>query len=282
MTLAGLGLGLGVGLPGAAQGVEVMAPHWAYQLQVGMRLEELRTVSGVTYRNVRIQALTTVQMQFSHSRGTQVELLTNIIDPNQYLDPAKVVVTPGRGHGGGAVPGGYGTVPLVGKNGPLASEMPLAVRTSSGVEKLTAGEQQQLIRWVESDGRRDPQGTGLEKLTRGEQRELIEWVSAWLTKEPMEQAGGGGQNPPDAFTVGGGRLPEGAVKGQISRFFGFAKDQRFEMRDGTKWRQLDDTRLGVSSLTSPNVVIYPWNGGWVMQVEGHDQRVQVRKVTLGE
>ena len=71
-----------------AQGVEVMAPHWAYHLQVGMRLEELRTVSGATNRNVRIQALTTVQMQFSHSRGTQVELLTNIVDPNQYLGPA--------------------------------------------------------------------------------------------------------------------------------------------------------------------------------------------------
>lgn len=93
--------GLWLATPRTAHAVDVMAPYWAYELKVGMRLAELRTMSGVTYRKVRIEAMTTVQMQFSHAGGVQVELLTNIIDPNQYLAPPVEIPERGAGSGSG-------------------------------------------------------------------------------------------------------------------------------------------------------------------------------------
>lgn len=267
-------------LGGAAHAVDVMAPYWAYQLQVGMRLEELRTHSGVIYRNVRIQAMTTVEMQFSHSRGVSVELMTNIIDPNQYLKPATVVPGAGSNVHGAAPPAGGNAV---GRNGPLAEAMPAAVRVASGVEKLTPAEQRAVMRWAESDGSRNTQGLGLEKLTRTEQQHLINWLSAQITSQQSDQAGtsSGRQNPPDAFTAGGGQLPQGSVRSQIHHFFGFEPGRTFQLQDGTKWQQLDEVHVGVNALTSPKVVIYPWRDSWVMQVEGQEQRVHVKPVRPG-
>lgn len=185
----GIGAGLGPGVSARAQ-IEILAPYWAYQLEAGTFLAELRTFSGVTYRNVRIQAINVQQMQFSHSRGVNIEMLTNIVDPNQYLQRGMEVPRQGGGNKSG---GGYVTVvpvpvpkqrepdATVGLNGPLAQLMAAPQQVSTGVVKLTHREQNALIAWSKSNGSGGTKGLGLEKLTEYEKAMLMEWLSARVT-----------------------------------------------------------------------------------------------------
>lgn len=176
LTLTGLEVG-------AQAQIQVLAPHWAYQLQAGTFLAELRTMTGVTYRNVRIQAINVQQMQFTHSRGVNIELLTNIVDPNQYLQPG-MQVTPPPQSGGTAVV----VVPAprrerepdatVGVNGPVAQLMAAPLQVTTGVLKLTHREQSALIAWAKSDGSGGTRGLGLNKLTEFEKAQLMDWLSA--------------------------------------------------------------------------------------------------------
>lgn len=184
----GVGIGTGVAVPGTVKAqIEILAPYWAYQLEAGTFLAELRTFSGVTYRNVRIQAINAQQMQFSHSRGVNVEMLTNIVDPNQYLQRGMDVPRQGGGNSKG---GGYVTVvpvpapkkrepdATVGLNGPLAQLMAAPQQVSTGVVKLTHREQYALIAWSKSNGSGGTKGLGLDKLTEYEKAMLMEWLSA--------------------------------------------------------------------------------------------------------
>lgn len=164
--------------PETARGLEVLAPYWAYQLQAGAFLAELRTFSGVTYHNVRIQAINAQQMQFSHSRGVNMEMLTNIVDPNHYLQPGMKVNPPRQGGGRAASREREpAPEPTVGRNGPLAQLMPAPTQVTTGVLKLTHWEQKALITWARSDGSNGTHGLGLEKLTEYEKAQLMHWLS---------------------------------------------------------------------------------------------------------
>lgn len=188
-VFSGLAWGLalvsaGLAVPGTARAqVEIMAPYWAYQLQAGTFLAELRTMTGVTYRNVRIQAINVQQMQFSHSRGVNIEMLTNIVDPNQYLQRGMEVPSQPRGGGGNTVvvapqPREREPDATVGVNGPVAQLMAAPLQVTTGVLKLTHREQQALIAWAKSDGSGGTRGLGLDKLTEYERAQLMDWLSA--------------------------------------------------------------------------------------------------------
>lgn len=175
---------------GAEAQVQILAPYWAHQFQAGTFLAELRTMTGVTYRNVRIQAINAQQMQFSHSRGVNIEMLTNIVDPNQYLQRGMDVPSQPRGGNGGRSGGGGNTVVVVpvprereadatvGVNGPLAQLMAAPQQVTTGVLKLSHREQNALIAWAKSDGSGGTRGLGLDKLTEYEKAQLMEWLSA--------------------------------------------------------------------------------------------------------
>lgn len=180
-VFSGLALALaGIGME-TASGIEVLAPYWAYQLQAGAFLSELRTLNGVTYRNVRIQAISVQQMQFSHSQGISIEWLTNIVDPNQYLQRGMDIPRQTRSGGGSALAARARAPepnPNVGLNGPLAQMMSAPQQVSTGVVKLTHREQNDVIAWAKSDGSRGTGGLGLEKLTEREKAQLMDWLSA--------------------------------------------------------------------------------------------------------
>lgn len=170
---------------GAKAQVQILAPYWAHQFQAGTFLAELRTMTGVTYRNVRIQAINAQQMQFSHSRGVNIEILTNIVDPNQYLQRGMDV--PSQPRGGNSGGGNTVVVPVprereadatVGVNGPLAQLMAAPQQVTTGVLKLSHREQNALIAWAKSDGSGGTRGLGLDKLSEYEKAQLMEWLSA--------------------------------------------------------------------------------------------------------
>lgn len=174
---------------GATAQIQVLAPYWAHDLEAGTYMAELRTLRGVTYRNVRIQAINAQQMQFSHSQGVNVEWLTNIVDPNRYLQRGMDVPSQQRGGGGGGGGGAGNTVVVVpvpaeepdttvGVNGPVAQLMEPTLQVTTGILKLTHRQQNALIAWAKSDGSRGTGGLGLDKLTEYERVKLMEWLSA--------------------------------------------------------------------------------------------------------
>ena len=199
--------------------VAVLAPPWAYQIVVGMRLPELRTVSGKHYTRVRVEALDTQRIQFTHSQGRAIEWLVSIIDPNTYGNPAA-----GQSGDGGRRP-----VAVV-MPGCLAAMMTDQQRTESGVDKLVESEQLTLKNWLSQGTASFPTAnSGTHKLDRNEKAALMRW----LNQKRVET--NPGLSPPVPI-----RLPvNSSIPGQ--EFTGFEQGRVFKLNNGQLWQQTETT-----------------------------------------
>lgn len=203
--------------PVLAQVIVVLPPAWAYQIDVGMRLSELRTVSGKHYTRVRVEALDTQRIQFTHSQGRAIEWLVSIIDPNTYGNPAA-----GQNGGGGRRP--------VAVPGCLAAMMTDQQRAETGVDKLVESEQLTLKNWLGQGTASFPMANnGTHKLDRHEKATLMRW----LNQKRVET--NPGQSPPVPI-----RLPvNSSIAGQ--EFTGFEQGRVFKLNNGQLWQQTDTT-----------------------------------------
>lgn len=203
--------------PARAQ-VQVLPPAWAYQLSVGMRLAELRTVAGKQYTHVTIEALDTMQVQFTHSRGRRVEYLVSIRDPNTY-EPA-----PQR-----KIPQGQGQWV-----GPLAVMMSDRQRAATGADKLDDNEQMTLKSWLGQARAPFPTvNNGMQKLSPQEKSAM----EAWLDKRRVEMHPSLVAGPPSV-------APQLPVNSSIlGDFLGFAQGRVFQLSNHQSWQQIDNKTI---------------------------------------
>lgn len=213
-------IGSGLSSPGSLRAVDVLAPYWAYQIGIGMRLAELRTVAGKRYTGVTVEAMDQQRIQFTHSRGRSVEFLVSILDPNLYV-----------GAGGAPQNGAPQNVqPRRTAGGPLALMMTAREREATGVDKLEISEQSVLKRWLSYTSLDFPSaGTGTHKLDRQEQQALGNWLAQ---KHSALHAADGPGVPI--------QLP---IKSWISGrdFTGFQQGRIFQLGNGQSWQQTDQT-----------------------------------------
>lgn len=246
-------IGMACIAPARAQ-VQVLAPAWAYQLQVGMRLSELRTVAGKQYFGVTIEALDTMQIQFTHSQGRRVEYLVSIRDPNTYA-----------------------TAPAPQNNarqevGPLAAMMSAQNRAATGVDKLNDDEQMTLKNWLPEAKARFPTSTGLnDKLTAQERSALSYWLNhkrAELIPAVAAEMIGQIHVPLDSYIAGD--------------FVGFELGRVYRLSNHQAWKQIDRTAMSVYPDAShrPVKVHIRAAGGdfYFMSVQGVKGEIMVKPV----
>lgn len=244
-------IGAGLSSPRSLRAVDVLAPYWAYQIGIGMRLPELRTVAGKRYVGVRVEAIDQQRIQFSHSRGRDVEFLVSILDPNLYAGA-------GGAPQNGAPP--QNDRPRRHIVGPLAAMMSAGEREATGVDKLEVSEQTVLKRWLAYTSTDFPSaGTGTHKLDRQEQQALGNWLAQ---KRSALHAGEGPGVPI--------QLP---VNSWISGldFTGFQQGRIFQLGNGQAWQQTDQRAAQFYSDASgkPIRVHIRANGGhYLMSVDG--------------
>ena len=116
---------------------------------------------------------------------------------------------------------------------------------------------------------------GLEKLSPEELKFLNEWLRRQGASVPSTVVG-----KPSAsryfYPEGGQREP---VTSRIAgEFTGWRGNTVFKLENGQEWQQVQ-TGLNEISLSSPAVKIQPMMfGSWLMEVEGCDCRLRVRRI----
>ncbi|MFC5456717.1 hypothetical protein [Prosthecobacter fluviatilis] len=241
--LAGIALALS---PARAQVVEVLAPAWAYQLSPGMRLAELRTQAGRVYTRVKIEALDTQRIQFTHSQGRSIEFLVSIIDPT---NPAAAGV-------GRRAPAG-----------PLAAMMTNRERQVTGVDKLNESEQLVLKDYVERPSAIIPRWiNSANNLSASE----VQSLSAWLNQ--VRQARHPEVKPKVAAPAFQGpvHVPlDNWISGRT--FTGFKQGRIFKLGNGQPWEQVDNKAAAFYPLANGGVLkvhIRAHGAIYIMSVEG--------------
>jgi hypothetical protein len=147
------------------------------------------------------------------------------------------------------------------------------------------------------------EAAGLDLLSEQEQAVLEAWINGRLAQRPVPMPGAtvsyssGGQAPaartvaeasdsdrPEdlrpqiAFGIdfSGQESMESTIDGE---FNGWRGDTVFRLANGTVWQQVDGERLVVGRPEmNPEVTIERGYFGYRMRVEGHNRRVQVRRV----
>lgn len=239
-------IGTNLSSPGSLRAVDILAPYWAYQIGIGMRLSELRTVAGKRYTGVTVEAIDQQRIQFTHSQGRSVEFLVSILDPNLYV-------------GAGGAPQNDRR-PRAVVVGPLAAMMSARERVATGVDKLEVSEQTVLKRWLAYASLDFPSaGTGTHKLDRQEQQALGNWLAQ---KRSAWHAGEGPGAPI--------QLP---VKSWISGrdFTGFQQGRIFQLGNGQSWQQTDQRAASFySDATGKPIPIHirASGGYYIMSVQG--------------
>lgn len=236
--------------PVMAQVVQVLPPPWAYQINVGMRLGELRTVSGRQYTRVRVEALDNQRIQFTHSQGRSIEWLVSIVDPKTYANsPA-----PQNGAGGRVAAGS------------LAAMMTAQNRVATGVDKLDELEQLTLKNWLGQGRAPFPTANnGMHKLDPREKAAM----ERWLDQKRIEMNPGLAAQPPGPPI----QLP---VNSWISAqdFTGFQQGRVFNLGNGQSWQQTDQTNQRFSRQVSGGVIkvhIHAEGGLYRMSIHGAGQ-----------
>jgi hypothetical protein len=157
-------------------------------------------------------------------------------------------------------------ISLAAGDAPLADRLGPALAREAGIEKLSAEEQQVLLRWMDAQ-----QCVVAEKGSppTSTTRAIVESAPSpqATTSAPQNQP----RWPP--------RAKDGPIEARIvGEFRGFLNGRTFVLDNGQRWRQFDTLNWSFER-SNPKVRIRPGVlGSWRMRVEGENRQVSVRPV----
>ena len=122
---------------------------------------------------------------------------------------------------------------------------------------------------------------GLDKLDAGELEQLNAWLDRAIDKESEKVAATTRKQVEDQnrgfLSFGSDEPVTGRINGE---FRGFARGREFTLDNGQVWRQTDSASLAGARRDAPQVTISPSLVGnaWYMSIKGYNTRAKVERI----
>ncbi|MDT8408750.1 MAG: hypothetical protein RQ741_04045 [Wenzhouxiangellaceae bacterium] len=123
--------------------------------------------------------------------------------------------------------------------------------------------------------------TGLEKLSAAELAALNRWIRQRSLAESDTPVGGSESLPdrPSELPAINAMAREPFQTRIVGAFNGWTGDTEFELENGMRWRQADDTKFFIGEIENPVVTIKPsFMSSWRLSVEGYNSTVTVERI----